>query len=155
MTHQERVAALLKAQTTLALATVDGHGAPSIAPLFYLPGDALDLYWLSSASSVHSRNLERTPAAAVTVYAPAAGWKEIQGVQMRGAVSMVRNRADQRRIVAAYVQRFHLGTLFKARMARSRLYRFQPEWARYLDNTARFGYRFEFTLEPRRAGQPA
>ncbi|MDR3717847.1 MAG: pyridoxamine 5'-phosphate oxidase family protein [Bryobacteraceae bacterium] len=146
MTHHQLVAALLNSQTTLALATVAEDGSPHIAPLFYLAGEALDLCWLSSASSVHSRNLKRNPAAAVAVYSPAASWREIRGVQMRGPVTVVHERAERHRIVEAYVERFQLGALFRARIARSRIYRFQPEWIRYLDNTAHFGYKFELTI---------
>jgi uncharacterized protein YhbP (UPF0306 family) len=146
VTHHQLVAALLNSQTTLSLATAAGDGSPHIAPLFYLAGEALDLYWLSSASSVHSRNVKRNPVAAVAVYSPAASWREIRGVQMRGPVTVVHDRAERRRIIEAYVERFQLGALFRARIARSRIYRFQPEWIRYLDNTAHFGYKFEFTV---------
>jgi uncharacterized protein YhbP (UPF0306 family) len=147
VTHQQLVAALLNSQTTLSLATSAEDGSPHIAPLFYLAGEAFHLYWLSSATSLHSRNLKRSPAAAVAVYSPATEWKEIRGVQMRGAVSVVHARVERRQIVEAYAARFHLGPLFRARIARSRLYRFQPEWIRYLDNTTRFGCKFEFTVE--------
>jgi uncharacterized protein YhbP (UPF0306 family) len=41
-----------------------------------------------------------------------------------------------------------LGTAFKAVQARSRLYEFQPAWIRYLDNSIRFGYKFEFAPTP-------
>lgn len=147
VTDQALVATLLESQSTLSLATSAEDGSPQIAPLFYLAGEALSLYWLSSASSVHSRNLKRSPAAAVAVYRPAMEWKEIRGAQMRGAVSVVADRVERRRIVEAYAARFSLGPLFRARIARSRLYRFQPEWVRYLDNSIRLGYKFEFTVE--------
>ncbi len=147
VTHTELVAELLNGQTTLSLATTSEDGAPHVAPLFYLAGDALDLYWLSSARSSHSRNLKRSPSAAVTVYSPARDWKETRGVQMRGVVSIVTSRSERRKIVEAYCERFHLGLLFNAQIVRSRLYRFRPEWVRYLDNTERFGYKFEFTVE--------
>jgi uncharacterized protein YhbP (UPF0306 family) len=146
VTHHQLVAALLTSQTTLSLATVAEDGTPHIAPLFYLAGEALDLYWLSSVSSVHSRNLKRSPAAAVAVYSPATGWKEIQGVQMRGTVSVVHDRTERRQIIEGYVARFQLGPLFRVRIARSRLYRFRPEWIRYLDNTAQFGHKFELRI---------
>lgn len=147
VTHKELVAELLNGQSTLSLATTSADGSPRVAPLFYFPGDDLQLYWLSSASSVHSRNLKRNPAAAIAIYRPAAGWKEIRGVQMRGAVSIVLDRSERGGIVAAYCARFRLGPLFHARIARSKLYRFRPEWVRYLDNSVCAGYKFEFALE--------
>jgi hypothetical protein len=147
VTNTQRVAAFLKSQSTLSLATAAGDGAPQVAPLFYLADDQLRLYWLSSASSQHSRNLKRSPAAAVSVYSPTEQWKEIRGVQMRGAVAVVTARAARREIVEAYCARFHLEPAFKVAIARSRLYRFQPEWVRYLDNSKRFGYKFELTVK--------
>jgi len=108
-------------------------------------GDALRLFWFSSAASRHSRNLKRNPAAAVTVYRPTQQWREIRGVQMRGTVSVVRDPARRSAIAAAYSARFQLGTAFQAVQARSRLYEFQPSWIRYLDNSIRFGYKFEFS----------
>jgi len=147
VTRTQRIAAFLKSQSTLALATTAGDGAPQVAPLFYLADDHLRLYWLSSASSQHSRNLKRNPEAAVSVYSPTEQWKEIRGVQMRGAVAVVTARSQRREIVEAYCARFHLEPLFQTAIARSRLYCFQPEWARYLDNSKRFGYKFELTIK--------
>jgi hypothetical protein len=34
----------------------------------------------------------------------------------------------------------------QAAMTRSRLYVFEPSWVRYIDNSRRFGYRFEVRL---------
>jgi hypothetical protein len=142
----QQVAAFLKSQSTLSLATTAGDGSPQVAPLFYLADDDLRLYWLSSASSQHSRSLKRNPAAAVCVYSPTEQWKEIRGVQMRGAVSVITARSRRSEIVQAYCSRFHLEPLFQDAIARSRLYCFQPEWVRYLDNSKRFGYKFELTV---------
>lgn len=146
--HTQLVARLLQRQSTLALATISADGTPHITPLFYLAGEALRLFWFSSATSRHSRNLKLDPAAAVTVYWPTQQWREIRGVQMRGSVSVVNDAARRSAIAAAYSARFKLGTAFKAVQARSRLYEFQPAWIRYLDNSIRFGYKFEFAPTP-------
>jgi uncharacterized protein YhbP (UPF0306 family) len=146
VTHKQQVTAFLQSQSTLALATTSADGAPCGAPLFYLADDCSRLYWLSSASARHSRNLKRNPRAAISVYCQTAAWREIQGVQMEGRVDVVAAPGERRRIVEAYCARFHLEPLFVDAIARSRLYRFQPEWIRYLDNTRRFGYKFEITI---------
>jgi uncharacterized protein YhbP (UPF0306 family) len=146
VTHKELVGAFLKSQSTLSLATTAEDGAPRAAPLFYFSDNHLRLYWLSSASSRHSRNLKRRPQAAVSVYSPTEDWTQIRGVQMRGSVATVADRFERRGIVEAYCARFGLGPHLDAAIARSRLYRFQPEWIRYLDNSKRFGYKFELTL---------
>ncbi len=85
----ELIAALLREQTTLSLATAGQDGQACVAPLFYIVDKELSLYWLSSESSLHSLNLDRTPRAAATVYSGTEDWREICGVQMRGAVSKV------------------------------------------------------------------
>jgi len=101
----------------------------------------LRIYWFSSARSIHSRNLKRDPRVSVTVYAATDEWKEIRGVQIRGTACAVTDRAVRRTIAAAYVERFRLGKVFQAAMARSRLYCFEPSWIRYIDNSRGFGYR--------------
>ncbi len=132
---------LLKSGSTLTLATCGPDGAPHAAPLFYLPGDDQRLYWFSSARSLHSRNLKRDPRASVTVFASTADWRKIRGVQMRGAARAIADRELRRTIAAAYSERFHLGKLFQALMARSRLYCFEPCSIRYIDNTRGFGFK--------------
>jgi hypothetical protein len=140
------VAAFLKDQSTLALATVAGDGSPRVTPLFYLLEDYLQMYWFSSASSEHSRSLRRNPAVAVTVYRDTERWREIRGVQMRGAAQAVGDRTLRRSIAEAYAERFQLGKVLQAGIARSSLYVFEPSWIRYIDNSRRLGYRFEVRI---------
>jgi uncharacterized protein YhbP (UPF0306 family) len=151
MERLELVADFLKSGSTLALSTSDSAGSPGVAPLFYLPGDNLELYWFSSPRSGHSRNVKQNPAAAVTVYADASRWEDIRGCQLLGAVAVVTGR-PRRAIAEAYAQRFRLGLLFRGAMTRSRLYVFRPRWVRYIDNSRGFGFKFEIDLEPDRLG---
>jgi uncharacterized protein YhbP (UPF0306 family) len=146
--RREILSRFLESETTLALATAAADGAAQIAPLFYFPAAGPRLYWFSAASSAHSRNLARNPRASAAVCCRAPGWKQIRGVQMSGSVRIVEDAAERREITRGYCRRFRLGTLFAARIARSTLYCFQPGWCRYLDNTKRFGYKFELTLNP-------
>jgi uncharacterized protein YhbP (UPF0306 family) len=154
----ETIAAHLRQESTLALATIDAQGEPCIAPLFYLAGEDLSLFWLSSSSSLHSRNLERTPSASATVYRHAETWKEIRGVQMRGTVAIVADTARRKALIKLYCERFQLGSVFRLAIGRCNLYEFRPTLIRYLDNSKRFGYTFEVTLDagdPERSGRPA
>jgi uncharacterized protein YhbP (UPF0306 family) len=143
----ELVAALLDAENTLALATVDESGIASAAPLFFIADEHLCLYWLSSSDSLHCENLQREPLASVTIYRHAENWKEIRGVQMRGIASTVTNSLRRRALIRAYGERFHLGTMFRSTLALSTLYVFRPDHLRYIDNSRRFGFKFELTLE--------
>ena len=143
MDRLELIARLLHAASTLSLSTCDAAGTPCVAPLFYLADDDLCLYWFSSSSSRHSRNLKANPAAAVAVYRPTSDWKKICGVQMSGEVSVVRDRARRDSLARSYSERFGLGNLFRTAISHSSLYQFRPSWVRYIDNSVRFGYKFE------------
>ena len=145
--QKEMIAALLRQETTLALATADAQAEPCIAPLFYIAGPDLSLYWLSSPSSLHSRNLERAPCASATVYRHAEKWKDIRGVQMRGPVTVITDTARRKALIKLYCERFQLGSVFRLAMGRCNLYEFRPTFIRYLDNSKRFGYTFEVTLD--------
>jgi len=145
----EMVAALLREQTCLALATTGENGEASVAPLFYIVdspeiGDErLSLCWLSAESSLHSLNLLRTPRAAATVFRNTGNWREIRGVQMRGPVSQVTEPARRRALIKAYCERFKLRTVFRLAIRQSALYALQPDFYRYIDNSRGFGYKFE------------
>ena len=149
MTSQSRqldsIAALLHSQSTLALATTDENAQPCLAPLFYIADPELNLYWLSSPSSQHSRNLARDSAASAAVFRHTQNWNEICGVQMRGKVDLIDDPQRRRALVKTYCERFALGSVFRLAILRAGLYAFHPHWFRYSDNSVRFGYNFEFT----------
>ena len=145
--QRETLAALLRDENTLALATVNLDGNPCVAPLFYLVDENLSLFWLSSPSSLHSQNLKKVPRAAATVYRHTASWNEIRGVQMRGLVTVITDRRRRRLLIRSYSERFKLATLFIAAMSRCSLYEFRPGFFRFIDNSKGFGYKFELIPE--------
>ncbi len=142
----ERVRLLVLSQTTLALATADENSTPRTTPLFYLADDALRLYWFSSRSSLHSKNLARNPRASVAVFRQVESWRQIQGIEMQGSAAIVAAKPLRESITRDYCERFQLGNLFALAIGRSALYCFTPSWLRYIDNTRRFGYKFEIEL---------
>jgi uncharacterized protein YhbP (UPF0306 family) len=141
--------AFVLGQNTMALATV-GEGSPQIAPLFYMADADLRMYWFSHASSAHSRNLERNPAAAVTVFQQTDQWMEIRGVQMEGSATAVLDKRLRRGLIRSFSLRFGLGPAFRAVLSRSTLYCFEPAWLRWIDNSRGFG----FKAETGQAGKP-
>ena len=147
----QAVQSLLRAQSTLVLATADSAGTPHSTPLFYLAQDDLKLYWFSSRSSRHSRNCALNPTVSAAVYFQTSRWRQIRGLQMRGEVAAVTDRALRTAVAEAYCRRFALGQLFRGKLRSSTLYCFTPAWARYLDNSVRFGYKFQVNLPQRRA----
>ena len=144
----DQVAALLRRETTLSLATTGADGEASVAPLFYIADEDLSLCWLSAESSRHSLNLARSPQAAATVYRSALNWKEICGVQMRGSAAIVTEPELRTRLIEAYCERFRLGRILRLAVRRSALYAFRPEFFRYIDNARGFGYKFVLTRQP-------
>jgi len=143
--HLRTLAALLRQENTLALATVNKLGEACIAPLFYIVDEQLSLFWLSSPSSLHSQNLKKTPRAAATVYRSTDSWKDIRGIQMRGLVCVITDRKQRRLLIKAYAERFKLGPLFLPTISRCRLYQFCPDFFRFIDNSKGFGHQFELT----------
>jgi uncharacterized protein YhbP (UPF0306 family) len=141
----ETIRDFLKTQSTLVLSTVTELGEPHSAALFYLVGESLELYWLSSPSSEHSLHLVCHPNASAAVFRATEEWSQIAGIQARGTVERVAGKA-RRTIVAAYCKRFHLGRLFSIAVLQSDLYVFRPVWIRYIDNSKGFGYKVELDL---------
>jgi uncharacterized protein YhbP (UPF0306 family) len=141
----EKVYELLVSQSTLVLATRDEQGMVHAAPLFYLVQENLDLYWLSSADGLHSWNVVTVPHVAVAVYRSTFEWRKIMGVQMRGVCGVV-DGPERAGMVDAYRERFELNSVLAFAIGRSTLYRFRPQWVRYIDNHERLGYRFELSF---------
>ena len=142
----ELIAALLREESTLALATTDEQGEACVAPLFYVSDENLSLYWLSAADSSHSKNLSRNPKAAATVYRHAENWKDIRGVQLRGQVSTITDPDQRCNLIKTYCERFKLGAVFKLAISQSALYVLRPDFFRYIDNSKAFKHNFEITI---------
>lgn len=142
------IAALLREQTTMSLATTGEDGMPCIAPLFYVADDGLSLYWLSSPASLHSLNLGKNPRAAATVYAPVSNWREIRGVQISGLARAIAAPALREPLIAAYFTRFKLGRVLRLAVRQSVLFGLAPDFLRYIDNARGFGSKFELTRGP-------
>jgi uncharacterized protein YhbP (UPF0306 family) len=139
----EAIAALLREETTLSLATMNETGEPCVAPLFYIVDEELSLFWLSSEASLHSGNLRRIPRAAITIYRHAVNWKDIRGVQMRGSVAVIADPKLRSTIVKTYCQLFQLNADFRLVIRRCALYKFKPDFIRYIDNSESFGAKVE------------
>ena len=141
-----RIRELLRGCTTLVLATTDERLIAHSTPLFFVMDDAALIYWFSSRRSLHSRHLAANPAASLAAFQPTDSWNEIRGVQMRGMVSMVTDYDRRQAVARRYCERFALAGLFAATIRRSALYCFTPSWTRLIDNSVRFGYKFEVDL---------
>lgn len=146
MLNHETVYHFLSTHSTMALATVGADGLPQVTPLFFVADEHVQLYWLSSPNSRHSRNLAERPHAAATIYPDVWDWTAIRGVQLEGGVATLDTAEQRAPILARYRAKFPLPPSFDAQIAASVVYRLRPTWLRWLDNSVRFGHREEATL---------
>lgn len=142
-----RALAHLQRHHVMTLATSGEQGVWAAA-LFYV-NDGLTLYFLSSPTSRHCTNLNHGARAAVTIQADCTDWREIKGVQAEGRVSEICGD-EEIRVRKLYGDKFPVvgkiaqapAAIVKA-LARVRWYRFVPERAWFIDNSAGLGHRDE------------
>lgn len=128
---------------TLATCGPDG---PWAAAVFYVSVGPT-LYFLSSPSSRHCRNLTLDPRCAATVQEDTGDWTRIKGIQLEGQASEVHGDeawlARQR-----YADKFPLvgrlasaPAVIVAALAKVHWYRLQPLHMHFIDNSQGFGHR--------------
>jgi general stress protein 26 len=124
----ERVArGLMNASPLCSLATVSRGGRAHINHMYFAWDDRFDIFWISDAESIHSRNLARNSSAAVTVYASNQVWgKPDRGIQLFGTAGVFGGRAAAR----AYGSRFRD---FDADANDLPFYRFRPRTVKLFD----------------------
>jgi len=148
----------------MTLATTGPGGEPQAAAVFYATDEKLNLYFLSSPSSRHGRNLRQDPRVAATVQADGQPWREIRGLQIEGTARETEGARETARAAGVYGLRFQFlrgilgnegagpeaggSSVLRSVLAESRLHVLQPMWIRLIDNTAGFGHKEELTLRP-------
>lgn len=145
------VAHYLQRHHVMTLATCGADG-PWASAVFYVNiGPAL--YFLSSPSSRHARNLAADPRCAATVQQECSDWKQIQGVQLEGRVEQVYSD-DELRARQCYGDKFPLvgrldgaPALIVAAFAKVRWYRLRATRMHFIDNSLGFGHREAVDLE--------
>jgi hypothetical protein len=141
----QKIPADLLALPLITLATVGADGAPHAASIYFAADEARRLYFFSSAASQHGRDLASNPAAALTLSPVVEGWRDIYGLQMRGAAHPVPAGPEWERAFQLYLARFPFAASFKEEIARNILYVFIPQWLRLVDNSRGFGFKEEWT----------
>jgi uncharacterized protein len=147
---QARIQAYLEARSVATLAT-SGEDGPWAAAVFYV-SRGFTLYFLSSPTSRHCRNLDLYPRVAAAIHEDTSDWQTIKGVQLEGTAAEIdgEEQAEARRLYGA---KFPLvgspdtapAPIAEA-MARVRWYRVVPDRLFFIDNAAGFGHRDELTL---------
>ena len=147
--------ALIQAESTLTLATVDRDG-PWSAPVFYVFLDGR-FYFFSSPNSRHIRSALTTRSAAASVYHEGNSWQSLKGLQMTGKIQLIDTAAVSMKAVGVYLKRFgFVSDFFKGGCKPTakdffsrfnvRLYAFTPAKAYFVDNRQGFGSRQHITL---------
>jgi uncharacterized protein len=137
---------------TLALAT-DGPEGLWVASL-YFAGDLAELYFLSSPSSRHGRNLAANPRVAAAINEDEHDWRAIRGIQLEGACRPAHTPREYLRAWRAYLTKFpfvrqllrrdRLGAADLAgKLVRTQMYCLRTDRLFYLDNRRGFGRRAE------------
>jgi uncharacterized protein len=149
-----RIDAFLAGHTTLTLATVDGHGLPAAAAVFYAHDEDLDLYFLSEERTQHGQNLAGQPFLAASIQADGQDWRTIQGLQLSGRAAPVTG-GELAHAAAVYGRKYAFVAAIMAAgagsgvltgpLARARFYVLHPSWFRLIDNRQAFGHKQETT----------
>jgi uncharacterized protein YhbP (UPF0306 family) len=137
--------------------TLASHGDEGVwATAVFYADDAFAMYFLSSPTSRHCRNLVANPRVSAAVHEDYTDWREIKGVQLEGIASMLAGEEEEkaRRLYGA---KFPIigkpeqapASIAKA-LAKVRWYKLVPERLYFIDNSAGFGHRDEIDLrQPR------
>ena len=132
---------LLRAHSTLTLATVSPEGDPAAADLYFVSDDLLNLYFLSEHGARHAQNIAHNPRVAATVHAQAWDWQAIQGVQLEGLCRPVSSPAGRAAALARYGRKFSFLQAFAGVLPRHTIFCITPDWIRWLDNSVAFGHK--------------
>ncbi|SMD19339.1 pyridoxamine 5'-phosphate oxidase family protein [Kibdelosporangium aridum] len=89
MTGDEIARAVLDANSFMTLATADESGMPWASPVWFATENYRELYWLSSPTARHSKNLAVRPELSIVVYDSTARPLEGQAVYMTGTAVQV------------------------------------------------------------------
>ena len=142
---RERALDYLARHNVMTLATSGAEG-PWAAAVFYV-NDGFELFFLSSPGSRHSRDIAVNAKVAATVQEDYAGWLDIKGVQLEGAVAQIEG-AEEARVRGLYGSKFPLvgdpaaaPAAIAAAFAKVRWYRLLAARAYFVDNSAGFGHR--------------
>jgi len=144
---------LVRSRRTLVLAT--GGSSAWAAPVYYLY-DGGRFHFFSSEKSRHVTDAMAAGQCGAAIFRDAEDWRDIEGVQMDGALEVAASDESSRLVFARYVERFPTVRSFlpegelelDAFLAqfRARLYAFAARRVFYLNNRAGFATRREVEI---------
>ena len=133
--------------------TLASHGEEGVwaAAVFYA-NDGFAIYFLSSPSSRHGRDMAGNPRVSAAVHEDYSDWRAIKGVQMEGSASMLAGKEEEmaRRLYGAKFpivgKLEHAPASIVKALAKVRWYKLVPDRLYFIDNSAGFGQRSEIAL---------
>ena len=150
---KQQILAYMQAHNTMTLATSSGD-VPWAATVFYASND-LHLYFFSAPDSRHCQNLAANARVAVTIQEDYHDWRQIKGIQLEGAVTLVDGVLEKAKAMAVYARKYPgviklftdpgSGGFYKA-FLKVKFYCVAPQRVFYIDNEKGFGKRQELPV---------
>jgi len=147
---KQQILGYMQAHHTMTLATTFGD-VPWAATVFYASDD-LRLYFFSAPDSRHCQNLAANARVAVTIQEDYHDWRQIKGIQLEGAVTVVDGVLEKARAMVVYARKYPgviklftdpaSGVFYKA-FLKVKFYCVIPQRVFYIDNEQGFGKRQE------------
>jgi uncharacterized pyridoxamine 5'-phosphate oxidase family protein len=86
----------------MVLGTVDPSGRPRVSPTWFSMVEHRDVYWLSSPTAHHSRNIEERPEVSIVVFDPLADPHTGQAVYLEATAARVAEPELERACAEAF-----------------------------------------------------
>ena len=131
----------------MTLATTAPDGSPHAAPVYFVADEDLRLYFFSEAKSLHSWQIAQNPKVAAAIYPQCDGWRDINGLQIRGEARLAESAAEWDSAWERYQLKFPFVASLKGVVAKNQLYVLIPHWLRLVDNSKGFGFKQEWKLK--------
>tara|TARA_B100001250_G_C19759942_1_gene771944 strand:+ start:34 stop:471 length:438 start_codon:yes stop_codon:yes gene_type:complete len=142
MQIMKEISEFIEKHNTLTLATVKNHDVCAAA-LFYVSVDnGSSLIFVSNPKSEHIKNLDYSQRCAATIQENNLDWENIKGIQIKGSIEIADDKYWENYLTTfEYISKSE--TLAKA-MKKVKLYKFDIDWARLIDNSKGFGNKKEY-----------
>jgi uncharacterized protein YhbP (UPF0306 family) len=134
------------AVTTMTLATTGADDIPHAAPVYFVAGENLHLYFFSENESLHCQHVSQNPRVAAAIYPECEGWRDIKGLQLHGEARLVESPEEWEQAWERYQRKFPFVASLKSVVAKNQMYVFVPSWIRLVDNSQGFGFKKEWQL---------
>ncbi len=86
----------------MVLGTQEPTGQPRVSPVYFSPVDYTDFYWVSSATSHHSRNITEHPDISIVIFDSSAEIGQGRAVYMSAVAGQVPDEELAERCAAAF-----------------------------------------------------